>query len=213
MAGAALRGGQTQDGGGQQAAGVRDRRAPRCCPTTAAPRPANGWRNRARSCMLLPGPPHELKSMFERHCLPRIARIAPRQVIRTLVSARGGDGRKRPRSVDRAGLQEVRESRQPRFWRRPATCRFTCARAARPKPRRMRCWPKSAARSSCCSATASIRATAIRCRRWWANCCTRWMPPCRWRRAPPAACWASASPARREVRRTSWAASSPTAMP
>jgi nicotinamide-nucleotide amidase len=34
--------------------------------------------------MLLPGPPHELKAMFERHCLPRIARIVPKQVIRTL---------------------------------------------------------------------------------------------------------------------------------
>jgi nicotinamide-nucleotide amidase len=34
--------------------------------------------------MLLPGPPHELKSMFERHCVPRLARIVPRQVIRTL---------------------------------------------------------------------------------------------------------------------------------
>lgn len=34
--------------------------------------------------MLLPGPPHELKAMFERQCLPRIARIAPQQVIRTL---------------------------------------------------------------------------------------------------------------------------------
>jgi len=35
--------------------------------------------------MLLPGPPHEMKAMFERHCLPRLARVAPRQVIRTLV--------------------------------------------------------------------------------------------------------------------------------
>src|SRR5262249_5461321 len=34
--------------------------------------------------MLLPGPPHELRSMFERHCIPRLARLAPRQVIRTL---------------------------------------------------------------------------------------------------------------------------------
>jgi nicotinamide-nucleotide amidase len=34
--------------------------------------------------MLLPGPPHELKAMFERHCVPRIARIVPKQVIRTL---------------------------------------------------------------------------------------------------------------------------------
>jgi len=34
--------------------------------------------------MLLPGPPHELKSMFERHCVPRLARMVPKQVIRTL---------------------------------------------------------------------------------------------------------------------------------
>jgi nicotinamide-nucleotide amidase len=34
--------------------------------------------------MLLPGPPHELKSMFERQCLPRLTRLVPRQVIRTL---------------------------------------------------------------------------------------------------------------------------------
>jgi nicotinamide-nucleotide amidase len=34
--------------------------------------------------MLLPGPPHELKAMFERQCLPRLARVVPRQAIRTL---------------------------------------------------------------------------------------------------------------------------------
>jgi nicotinamide-nucleotide amidase len=34
--------------------------------------------------MLLPGPPHELKGVFERHCLPRLKRIAPRLVIRTV---------------------------------------------------------------------------------------------------------------------------------
>ena len=34
--------------------------------------------------MLLPGPPHELKAMFERQCLPRLKRIVPKQVIRTL---------------------------------------------------------------------------------------------------------------------------------
>jgi nicotinamide-nucleotide amidase len=34
--------------------------------------------------MLLPGPPHELKAMFERQCLPRLARVVPQQVIRTL---------------------------------------------------------------------------------------------------------------------------------
>jgi nicotinamide-nucleotide amidase len=34
--------------------------------------------------MLLPGPPHELKAMFERQCLPRLARVVPAQVIRTV---------------------------------------------------------------------------------------------------------------------------------
>jgi nicotinamide-nucleotide amidase len=35
--------------------------------------------------MLLPGPPHELKTMFERQCRPRLARIVPRQIIRTVM--------------------------------------------------------------------------------------------------------------------------------
>jgi nicotinamide-nucleotide amidase len=35
--------------------------------------------------MLLPGPPHELKAMFERQCLPRLTRIVPRQLIRTVL--------------------------------------------------------------------------------------------------------------------------------
>ena len=34
--------------------------------------------------MLLPGPPHELKAMFERQCLPRLERIVPNHAIRTL---------------------------------------------------------------------------------------------------------------------------------
>jgi nicotinamide-nucleotide amidase len=35
--------------------------------------------------IILPGPPHELKSMFTRHCLPRIVRLVPPTVIQTLV--------------------------------------------------------------------------------------------------------------------------------
>src|SRR6266851_3609548 len=35
--------------------------------------------------ILLPGPPHELKAMFARQCLPRLERRAPKLVIRTLV--------------------------------------------------------------------------------------------------------------------------------
>ncbi len=37
------------------------------------------------SIVLLPGPPHELKAMFTRQCLPRLVRVVPKQVIRTLV--------------------------------------------------------------------------------------------------------------------------------
>jgi nicotinamide-nucleotide amidase len=33
--------------------------------------------------ILLPGPPHELKSMFERECLPRLSKLVPRMAIRT----------------------------------------------------------------------------------------------------------------------------------
>ena len=33
--------------------------------------------------MLLPGPPYELKSMFERECLPRLEKMLPAQAIRT----------------------------------------------------------------------------------------------------------------------------------
>jgi nicotinamide-nucleotide amidase len=35
--------------------------------------------------MLLPGPPNELKSMFEMQCLPRLEKFLPPQVIRTLL--------------------------------------------------------------------------------------------------------------------------------
>jgi nicotinamide-nucleotide amidase len=35
--------------------------------------------------MILPGPPHELKSMFTRQCLPRLVRLVPPTVIQTLV--------------------------------------------------------------------------------------------------------------------------------
>ncbi len=34
--------------------------------------------------MLLPGPPHELKAMFERQCLPRLTRLVPKRAIATV---------------------------------------------------------------------------------------------------------------------------------
>jgi nicotinamide-nucleotide amidase len=35
--------------------------------------------------LLLPGPPHELKAMFQRQCMPRLERRVPKQHIQTLV--------------------------------------------------------------------------------------------------------------------------------
>ncbi len=42
--------------------------------------------------MLLPGPPHELQAMFERQCVPRLARIVPKQAIRTICLRIAGMG-------------------------------------------------------------------------------------------------------------------------
>lgn len=44
------------------------------------------WVDESQTCIiLLPGPPHELKAMFTRQCMPRLERVVPKQVIRTLV--------------------------------------------------------------------------------------------------------------------------------
>ena len=45
-----------------------------------------------RIFVLLPGPPHELKAMFERQVLPRLERVVPRQAIETLVFRVAGMG-------------------------------------------------------------------------------------------------------------------------
>lgn len=42
--------------------------------------------------LLLPGPPHELEAMFERQCLPRLRRVAPRLAIRTVFLRVAGMG-------------------------------------------------------------------------------------------------------------------------
>ncbi len=43
------------------------------------------WIDESQTCIvLLPGPPHELKAMFTRQCMPRLERVVPRQMIRTL---------------------------------------------------------------------------------------------------------------------------------
>lgn len=44
------------------------------------------------SILLLPGPPHELKAMFQKQCRARIERRVPKQVIETLVLRTSGIG-------------------------------------------------------------------------------------------------------------------------
>jgi nicotinamide-nucleotide amidase len=46
--------------------------------------PGQWIRHDSRMLMLLPGPPAELKPMFENHCLPRLNQALPAQVIRVL---------------------------------------------------------------------------------------------------------------------------------
>ena len=45
--------------------------------------PGQWIEDRGRVLILLPGPPNELKSMFERECAPRLKRVLPPAVIRT----------------------------------------------------------------------------------------------------------------------------------
>jgi nicotinamide-nucleotide amidase len=45
-----------------------------------------------RVFVLLPGPPHELKAMFERQCLSRLSRLVPKEFIETLIFRIAGMG-------------------------------------------------------------------------------------------------------------------------
>ena len=47
--------------------------------------PGQWLREGDAAIMLLPGPPHEMKGMFEEECLPRLKRLVPPVVIRTRV--------------------------------------------------------------------------------------------------------------------------------
>lgn len=47
--------------------------------------PGQWIEEQGRAILLLPGPPNELQPMFEEHCLPRLERLLPKQVIRTRV--------------------------------------------------------------------------------------------------------------------------------
>lgn len=52
-------------------------------PNARGTAPGQWVEHEGRHIVLLPGPPHELKAMFEEQCLPRLDAVLPRTVIRT----------------------------------------------------------------------------------------------------------------------------------
>ncbi len=160
--------------------------------------------------MLLPGPPHELKAMFERQCLPRLERIVPRLAIRTLVMRVAGMAES---DLDQliAPVYKKYENPVTTILAAAAICRSTCARAAR-REAEAECAAGGGGRAD---RTAAGRPHLLAQRRSAGSGGGRDAAQAarhgrRWRRAAPAGCWASGSPRRRAVRITSSAASSPT---
>jgi len=139
------------------------------------------WVEESGVVILLPGPPHELKAMFERQCLPRLRRLVPDHSIRTLLLRVTG----MPESDLDQLISPVYKkylNRSPPFWPATAIFRCTCAPDAPAWARQKPCWPKSARPSKRCWATRSTPAMAIRWRWWSARCCTRLTPRWLWRR-------------------------------
>ena len=143
--------------------------------------------------MLLPGPPHELKAMFERQCLPRLARIVPKQVIRTLFLRVAG--------MAESDLDQLIAPVYKKY-ENPVTTILAAARRypgppARPL-RHRRGGGGAAGGSRRADRTAAGRPHLLAQRRPAGSrggraAAKNARDGLRWRRARPAACWASAS--------------------
>ena len=163
--------------------------------------------------MLLPGPPHELKAMFERQCLPRIARIAPKQAIRSLFLRVAGMGES---DLDQLIAPVYKK------YENPVTTILAAAGDIQIHLR-ARCATAAEADALLAEVAGPIELIARRPhllaqRRSAGDSGGRTVaagitPRSAWRRAPPAACWENGSPPLREVRITSWADSSPITTP
>jgi len=133
--------------------------------------------------MLLPGPPHELKSMFERECLPRLKRLAPAQAIRTAVLRVAG--------MSESDLDQLISPVYGKY-QNPVTT-ILAANGEIQVHLRARCATESEAAAllaevaapigSNCLATASTPATATRWRWWSASFCATALPPSQWLKA------------------------------
>ena len=91
-----------------------------------------------RILMLLPGPPYELKALFETECIPRLRARIPVQHIATAHAQDCADAGIASGRAGRADLQNLSLTSRPPFWR--AGARFSCICAAgrvrKPRPRR-----------------------------------------------------------------------------
>ena len=144
--------------------------------------------------MLLPGPPHELKAMFERQCLPRLARIVPKQVIRTLFLRVAGMGES---DLDQLIAPVYKK------YENPVTTILAAAGDIQIHLR-ARCATEAEADALLAEVAGPIE-LLLGDRIYSRNgdplevvvgesAAQARTPPCAWPRAPPAACWASASP-------------------
>ncbi len=74
-------------------------RAPRSCENPNGTAPGLWLETRRNLIALLPGPPHEILPMFEKHVLPRLARLGRGMTVRRILRLTGiGESAMEPRS-------------------------------------------------------------------------------------------------------------------
>ncbi len=160
--------------------------------------------------MILPGPPHELKSMFRKHCLPRLRRIVPPTVIQTLVLRVAG--------MSESDLDQTISPIYTRYENPVTTVlahngdiqvhlRARCATRGRSDGAAGRSGRANRRRTRRSDLS---RVTAIRWKRWWGRNWLRNVPLWQLPKARPAAAWPSGFRAFRAVPHIFSAASSPT---
>ena len=108
-----------------------------CCRTRGARRPASWSSTTARSWCCCPGPPGEMKPMFEEHVLPRCARGPARARAAPPRARIAGMAESDVDEVAAPGLQAGSRTRRPRSWARPGQVELhlVAEATARPRPR------------------------------------------------------------------------------
>jgi nicotinamide-nucleotide amidase len=118
--------------------------------------------------VLLPGPPHELESMFESACLPRLAHLAGGERIRTRVLKVVGLPNPMSIGASRPFTLSTRILPQP-FLPHPARSKSTSGRTPQAILKPKRCSADSPTKSSWPLVTMCFRREANPWRKLWAN--------------------------------------------